>query len=55
MGIRNDNLMIRSKRYRVRKIVDAHKGKVWAESEGVNKGASIIAEIPVADSVEVQA
>jgi signal transduction histidine kinase len=33
--------------YRVRKIVDKHKGKIWAESEGKNKGAKFIVELPV--------
>ena len=33
--------------FRVRKIVDLHKGKVWAESEGKNKGAKFIVEIPI--------
>ena len=33
--------------YRVRKIVDLFNGKVWAESEGENKGATFIVELPV--------
>jgi two-component system, NtrC family, sensor histidine kinase HydH len=33
--------------YRVRKIVDLFKGKVWAESEGQDKGAAFIVELPV--------
>ncbi|MBI4309564.1 MAG: GAF domain-containing sensor histidine kinase [Candidatus Omnitrophica bacterium] len=34
--------------YRVRKIVDSYKGRVWAESEGRGKGAKFIVELPVA-------
>jgi signal transduction histidine kinase len=33
--------------FRVRKIVDLHNGKVWAESEGKDKGSKFIVEIPV--------
>ena len=33
--------------YRVRKIVDLFRGKVWAESEGKGKGATFIVELPV--------
>ncbi len=33
--------------YRVRKIVDLFRGKVWAESEGQEKGATFIVELPV--------
>ncbi len=33
--------------YRVRKIVDLYKGRVWAESEGEGKGATLIVELPV--------
>lgn len=33
--------------YRVRKIVDAFGGKVWGESEGKDKGATLIVEVPV--------
>jgi len=32
---------------RVRKIVELHKGKVWARSDGVGKGAEFIVEIPL--------
>ena len=35
--------------YRVRKIVDLFKGKVWAESEGKGKGSTFIVELPVFD------
>ena len=30
-----------------RKIVEAHKGKIWAESEGKGKGSRFIVEIPI--------
>ena len=30
----------------VKNIVEAHKGKVWAESEGAGKGAKFIVELP---------
>ena len=33
---------------RVRKIVERHKGRVWAESEGEGKGAKFIIEMPLA-------
>ena len=33
--------------YRVRKIVELHKGKLWAESQGKDKGATFIVELPV--------
>ena len=33
--------------YRVRKIVDLFRGKVWAESEGKGRGATFIVELPV--------
>lgn len=33
--------------FRVRKIVELHKGRVWAESEGKNKGARMVVELPV--------
>jgi two-component system sensor kinase FixL len=36
--------------YRVRKIVDLFRGKVWAESEGKGKGATFIVELPVYSS-----
>ena len=32
---------------RVRKIIQAHNGKVWAESEGQNQGACVYAELPL--------
>ena len=30
-----------------KQIVDAHKGKIWAESEGLGKGSTFIVEFPV--------
>ena len=33
--------------YRVRKIIELHNGRIWAESAGKNKGAKIIVEFPV--------
>jgi signal transduction histidine kinase len=33
---------------RVRKIVENHKGKIWAESEGQGKGATFFIELPLA-------
>ena len=32
---------------RVRKIVELHKGKIWAESEGKDKGATFFVELPL--------
>jgi len=31
---------------RARKIIALHKGKIWAQSEGEGKGASIFVELP---------
>jgi signal transduction histidine kinase len=33
--------------YIVKNIIEAHKGKVWAESEGAGKGSKFIVELPV--------
>jgi signal transduction histidine kinase len=30
-----------------RKVVNAHKGRIWAESEGKNKGSRFILELPI--------
>lgn len=39
--------------YLVKEIVEAHGGKVWAESPGVGQGSSFIIELPeVADSMQ---
>ncbi len=32
--------------YIVKSIIEAHKGKVWAESEGAGKGSRFIIELP---------
>jgi signal transduction histidine kinase len=32
--------------YLVKEIVEAHSGKVWAESQGVGKGSTFIVELP---------
>jgi len=34
--------------YSVKLIVDAHGGRVWAESEGIGKGSTFFVELPVA-------
>jgi signal transduction histidine kinase len=34
--------------YIVKQIVDAHKGRVWAESEGAGKGTQFYIELPSA-------
>lgn len=34
--------------YTVKLIVEAHKGRVWAESEGAGKGSTFFVELPVA-------
>ena len=31
----------------VKGVVDAHKGRVWAESAGVNQGSTFYMELPV--------
>ena len=33
--------------YSVKLIIEAHKGRVWAESEGENKGSTFFIELPV--------
>ncbi len=37
--------------YNAFRIVDKHKGHIWAESEGKDKGASFIIELPVAKDI----
>jgi len=34
--------------YSVKLIIEAHKGRVWAESEGLNKGSTFFIELPAA-------
>lgn len=34
--------------YIVKNIIEAHKGRVWAESEGAGKGAKFTVELPIA-------
>ena len=34
--------------YSVKLIIEAHKGRVWAESEGVGKGSAFFVELPLA-------
>lgn len=38
--------------YNAKNMVERHKGKIWAESEGEGKGASFIMELPVAKDVK---
>lgn len=33
--------------YRVRKVIELHKGRIWAESDGKDKGTRMIIELPV--------
>ena len=33
--------------YFVRRIVEDHKGRVWAESEGATKGSTFFVELPL--------
>jgi hypothetical protein len=37
--------------YNAKKIIDRHKGKIWAESEGENKGAFFYIELPIAKNI----
>lgn len=36
--------------YIVKNIIEGHKGKVWAESEGAGKGSKFIVELPVSSA-----
>jgi signal transduction histidine kinase len=35
--------------FSVKLIIEAHKGRVWAESEGADKGSTFFIELPIAD------
>jgi signal transduction histidine kinase len=38
--------------YNAQKIIEKHKGKIWAESEGEGKGATFIIELPIATDIK---
>ncbi|MDD5513482.1 MAG: HAMP domain-containing sensor histidine kinase, partial [Candidatus Omnitrophica bacterium] len=40
--------------YNAKKIVERHKGKIWAESQGPGKGAVFVIELPIAKDVNPQ-
>lgn len=40
--------------YNAKKIIERHKGKIWAESEGPGKGAVFVIELPIAKDVNPQ-
>ena len=37
--------------YNAKRFILKHKGKIWAESEGKDKGTTLIFEIPIAKDV----
>lgn len=38
--------------YNAKKIIQRHKGKIWAESEGEGRGASFFIELPIAKDIK---
>jgi len=40
--------------YNAKKIIEKHKGKLWAESEGEDKGATFFIELPIAKDITIQ-
>jgi len=38
--------------YNAKKIIDRHKGRIWPESEGENKGVTFFIELPVAKDIK---
>jgi signal transduction histidine kinase len=40
--------------YNAQKIIRRHKGKIWAESQGQDKGATFIIELPAAEDITGQ-
>ena len=38
--------------YVVKSVVNRHKGKIWAESEGKDKGATLFLELPVLKDIK---
>ncbi len=40
--------------YIAKKIVDAHGGKIWAESEGQGKGSTFVVELPVTPPPQIK-
>jgi signal transduction histidine kinase len=38
--------------YNAKKIIERHKGKIWAESEGEGKGAAFFIELPIAKDIK---
>jgi signal transduction histidine kinase len=38
--------------YNAKKIVEHHKGRIWAESDGPGKGSTFIIELPIANDIK---